>query len=126
MTNAQARVLVLLIVLLVLESVVSPTTHALWAGALQGKLDLRPLVESKNGKLPAPAAALIAYSIGGLSLVALAAVAPDVATMFTVLLLVLVLVTHGTVFADALASVQQALGSLGVLAPGGGETSTKK
>ena len=103
MTAGQSRVLVLLLVLLGLEAVVSQPVRTFAHAAAKGQIDLSGFATPTSGGLglPGPIAAAFGYSVGGLALIALAAVAPDVATTFVVLLIVLALVTHGSDFAVA-------------------------
>lgn len=105
MTPAQMRVVVLLGALLGLEALLSPAVKA------DLKNPIAFLGEVKH--LPV----LIAWGVGALGLVALAAIAPGTATSIIVVMLLLVVLSHGTALSTI---INGATGAVNALAGHGG------
>lgn len=95
MNSDQWRVLGILGAVLGVEVLFSPDAKAAVVGL--GKGQYKPTSGSSTGAgaLPGPLAGLFGYAVAGLALVALADVAPNLATWLAALALVYALLSHG-------------------------------
>ena len=105
MTSGQWRVLSLLVVLLVLEVLFTPEATDAWNQLRSGKLSAGQFLQDAGSAITGSTTMALGWGVGAIALVAFAAYAPDLATWFVVLLLVLVAVTHPDLFQNTLSTV---------------------
>lgn len=98
MSSGQWRVLILLAVLLGVDILVNPTARDTLTRAKSGDVSgmWSGLADSLAGGVPQ----MYGWGIGALALVALAAVAPDLATWIVVLFIAIVALSHAADFSE--------------------------